>query len=45
MADFSDNQCVTCFQDSAEPIPGTPADELGDLKDTVRLHFIKSKNK
>ncbi|XP_052075679.1 replication protein A 70 kDa DNA-binding subunit-like [Mytilus californianus] len=34
LADFSDNQWVTCFQESAELILGKPADELGDLKDT-----------
>ncbi|CAG2245720.1 RFA1 [Mytilus edulis] len=34
LADFSDNQWVTCFQESAELVLGKSADELGDLKDS-----------
>lgn len=34
LADHTGNQWVTCFQDSAECILGTKADELGQLKET-----------
>ena len=36
MGDYSDNQWVTCFQESAEAMLGIKADELGSLKDSVR---------
>lgn len=36
LADFSDNQWVTCFQESAEALLGCSADTLGRLRDTVR---------
>lgn len=35
LADFSDNQWVTCFQESAEALLGCSADTLGQLRDTV----------
>lgn len=35
IADFTDYQWVTCFQESAELILGIKADELGELKNTV----------
>ncbi|XP_075887893.1 replication protein A 70 kDa DNA-binding subunit-like isoform X2 [Nelusetta ayraudi] len=34
LADFSDNQWVTCFQESAETLLGCSADTLGQLRDT-----------
>lgn len=35
LADFTDNQWVTCFQDTAEQILGKNAQELGELKEHV----------
>uniref|UniRef100_A0A8C9R0A5 Replication protein A subunit n=1 Tax=Scleropages formosus TaxID=113540 RepID=A0A8C9R0A5_SCLFO len=37
IADFGDNQWVTCFQESAETILGQNAAYLGQLKDSVSL--------
>lgn len=37
IADYGDNQWVTCFQESAEAILGQNAAYLGQLKDSVRL--------
>lgn len=34
LADFGDNQWVTCFQDTAEVLLGLSAETLGQLKDT-----------
>lgn len=39
IADFSDNQWVTCFQESAELILGKSADELGDMKENNEAAF------
>lgn len=41
IADYGDNQWVTCFQESAEAILGQNAAYLGQLKDSVRLVFLK----
>ncbi|RXM91158.1 Replication protein A 70 kDa DNA-binding subunit [Acipenser ruthenus] len=35
IADFSDNQWVTCFQESAEAMLGKNGDHLGELRDSV----------
>lgn len=43
MADYMDNQWVTCFQESAEAILGQNAAYLGQLKDSVRLSFQNTK--
>lgn len=37
LADFSGNQWVTCFQDSAEAILNTSASQIGQMKDSVRI--------
>ena len=37
LTDFSDNQWVTCFQESAEALLGKGADELGKLRAEVGL--------
>ncbi|MEQ2243162.1 60S acidic ribosomal protein P1 [Ilyodon furcidens] len=37
LADFGDNQWVTCFQETAEVLLGRNAEELGQLRETVRL--------
>lgn len=37
IADYGDNQWVTCFQESAEAILGQNAAYLGQLKDSVSL--------
>lgn len=37
LADFGDNQWVTCFQETAEVLLGRKAEELGQLRETVRL--------
>ncbi|XP_060067506.1 replication protein A 70 kDa DNA-binding subunit-like [Ylistrum balloti] len=39
LADFSDNQWVTCFQESAELLLGKNAQELGDMKDSDEASF------
>lgn len=39
IADFSDNQWVTCFQESAEVLLGKNAQELGDMKDSDEAAF------
>uniref|UniRef100_A0AAR2L7J4 Replication protein A subunit n=1 Tax=Pygocentrus nattereri TaxID=42514 RepID=A0AAR2L7J4_PYGNA len=39
IADFSDNQWVTCFQDSAETLLGQKADYIGQLKDSNEAAF------
>ncbi|KAK3579832.1 hypothetical protein CHS0354_029562 [Potamilus streckersoni] len=39
LADFSDNQWVTCFQESAETILGKTAAELGQLRDSNEAAF------
>lgn len=36
LADFGDNQWVTCFQETAEVLLGHSAETLGQLRDTVR---------
>lgn len=41
IADYGDNQWVTCFQESAEAILGQNAAYLGQLKESVRLFFLK----
>lgn len=33
LADFSDNQWITCFQETAEAVLGKGADEIGQLKE------------
>lgn len=40
IADYGDNQWVTCFQESAEAILGQNAAYLGQLKDSVRLSLL-----
>ena len=37
MADHTENQWVTCFQESAEALLGVSANELGDWKTNVSL--------
>lgn len=37
LADFGNNQWVTCFQETAEALLGHSAETLGQLRDTVRL--------
>uniref|UniRef100_A0A6Q2YXK9 Replication protein A subunit n=1 Tax=Esox lucius TaxID=8010 RepID=A0A6Q2YXK9_ESOLU len=46
IADYGDNQWVTCFQESAEAILGQNAAYLGQLKDSVSLcsWFFKPQN-
>nr|XP_029501490.1 replication protein A 70 kDa DNA-binding subunit-like [Oncorhynchus nerka] len=39
IADFSDNQWVTCFHETAEGILGHNAETLGQLKDTDEAAF------
>uniref|UniRef100_A0A4W4DQL9 Replication protein A subunit n=1 Tax=Electrophorus electricus TaxID=8005 RepID=A0A4W4DQL9_ELEEL len=39
IADFGDNQWVTCFQDSAETILGQKSDYIGQLKDSNEAAF------
>ncbi|KAL3856901.1 hypothetical protein ACJMK2_011607 [Sinanodonta woodiana] len=39
LADFSDNQWVTCFQESAETILGKTAAELGHLRESNEAAF------
>lgn len=39
LADFSDNQWITCFQDTAEAILGKSADEIGQLRDADSSAF------
>ncbi|KAI5626710.1 replication protein A 70 kDa DNA-binding subunit, partial [Silurus asotus] len=39
IADFADNQWVTCFQDSAETILGQKSDYIGQLKDSNEASF------
>lgn len=36
LADFGDNQWVTCFQETAEALLGHSAETLGQLRETVR---------
>lgn len=40
IADFGDNQWVTCFQDSAEILLGQNSSYLGQLKDSVSFFFL-----
>lgn len=40
IADFQDNQWVTCFQESAEAILGQNTAHLGELKEKVRVPFM-----
>lgn len=40
IADYGDNQWVTCFQESAEAILGQNAAYLGQLKESVRPFFL-----
>lgn len=40
IADFGDNQWVTCFQDSAEILLGQNSSYLGQLKDSVSCFFL-----
>ncbi|XP_034461504.1 replication protein A 70 kDa DNA-binding subunit-like isoform X1 [Hippoglossus hippoglossus] len=39
LADFGDNQWVTCFQETAEVLLGHTAETLGELKDTDETAF------
>lgn len=39
LADHSDNQWVTCFQESAEALLGISADELGSMRETDEAGF------
>ena len=39
VADHTDNQWITCFQDSAEGMLGMKADELGHLRETDEMRF------
>ncbi|KAM6984395.1 replication protein A 70 kDa DNA-binding subunit-like isoform 2-T2 [Tautogolabrus adspersus] len=39
LADFGDNQWVTCFQETAEVLLGHSADTLGQLRDTDEAAF------
>ena len=39
IADYGDNQWVTCFQESAEAILGQNAGYLGQLKESVSKHW------
>ncbi|CAG5127182.1 unnamed protein product [Candidula unifasciata] len=41
LADHTDNQWVTCFQESAESMLGIKADELGALRETDEVQFEK----
>lgn len=40
VADFGDNQWVTCFQESAETLLGQNSSYLGQLKDSVSFFFL-----
>ena len=42
LADHTDNQWATCFQDSAEQLLGISAKDLGEIKDTVRIKTFGS---
>ncbi|MEQ2298216.1 60S acidic ribosomal protein P1 [Ameca splendens] len=39
LADFGDNQWVTCFQETAEVLLGRNAEELGQLRETDEAEF------
>ncbi|XP_054907626.1 replication protein A 70 kDa DNA-binding subunit-like [Poeciliopsis prolifica] len=39
LADFGDNQWVTCFQETAEVLLGRKAEELGQLRETNEAEF------
>lgn len=39
LADFTDNQWATCFQETAEAVLGKPADEIGQLKENNEAAF------
>lgn len=39
IADYSDSQWITCFQETAETILGVKTDELGDLKATNNPNY------
>ncbi|XP_043996851.1 replication protein A 70 kDa DNA-binding subunit-like [Gambusia affinis] len=39
LADFGDNQWVTCFQETAEVLLGRSAEELGQLRETDEAEF------
>ena len=39
LSDFSDNQWVTFFQETAEAVLGRPADELGSLRNDNENEF------
>ncbi|KAM4726414.1 replication protein A 70 kDa DNA-binding subunit-like [Anableps anableps] len=39
LADFGDNQWVTCFQETAEVLLGRKAEELGQLRETDEAEF------
>lgn len=39
VADHTDNQWITCFQDSAECVLGLKADELGQLRENDEMRF------
>ncbi|XP_035998883.1 replication protein A 70 kDa DNA-binding subunit [Fundulus heteroclitus] len=41
LADFGDNQWVTCFQETAEVLLGRRAEELGQLRETDEAEFEK----
>ncbi|KAI8787409.1 replication protein A 70 kDa DNA-binding subunit-like [Biomphalaria glabrata] len=39
VADHTDNQWITCFQESAEALLGIPADELGEMREKDESQF------
>lgn len=45
LSDFTGNEWVTCFQDTAEKLLGISAAELGNLKDSNEAEFDKAMNK
>merc|ERR1719471_1588754 len=45
LSDFTGNEWVTCFQETAEKLLGITADELGQQKDTNETEFDKSMTK
>lgn len=44
IADFTESNWATCFQETAESILGINSEELGNLKSTVSIHFIRFLN-
>uniref|UniRef100_A0A3Q2PG01 Replication protein A1 n=1 Tax=Fundulus heteroclitus TaxID=8078 RepID=A0A3Q2PG01_FUNHE len=43
LADFGDNQWVTCFQETAEVLLGRRAEELGQLRETAEFEEVFQK--